>query len=127
MPKSLRFVGSGSSRAASVLAKRLTQRCLAIASPPSSTSSWRPGGAANDRPVSRFTRLARSLPEGDRVFLSIELFQKTPGGQSPSAGSYSLTIDIVSAHGADAGASFVANVNYTVVPISSLGLGGQLQ
>jgi hypothetical protein len=70
--------------------------------------------------VARFTRLARRLPNGDRVFLSI--FEKTPGEPSPSARNYTLEIDILSPHGGDASADFAPDVNYTVHPISTLGL-----
>lgn len=82
--------------------------------------SWQPDTPVNARGVPRFTRLARRLPNGDRVFLSIERFTQAPGGHRPPASSYSLDIDIVSPHGNDAGTSFGPNVNYTVVPISSI-------
>lgn len=79
--------------------------------------SWQPQSPANARVLPRFTRLASTLPGGERIFLSVERFEKAPAG--PPAGSYSLDIDIVSANGADTSTNFGPNVNYTVIPLSS--------
>ena len=45
--------------------------------------AWRPDQPANARTVARFTRLARRLPNGDRIFLSVMRFTNFRGQHSP--------------------------------------------
>ncbi|HEX5192441.1 MAG TPA: hypothetical protein VFW09_06535 [Solirubrobacteraceae bacterium] len=86
--------------------------------------SWQPPNVVvNEQRLRRFTRLAQRLPNGDRIYLSIARFRNRPAGNDPLAARYMLNVDIVSANGNDGlGASFDRSVNYTVSPLSSLGL-----
>lgn len=61
-------------------------------------------------------------PNGDRIFLDIQRFTRAPHG--PPAGSYTLEITLVTPNGTGFSTNFGANVNYTVVPLSSFGLPG---
>jgi hypothetical protein len=71
--------------------------------------------AVNVRRLTRLTRLAKQLDSGDRVFLTVDRFRKGPAGQR--AGSYSLSVWIVSPDGNASGTSFGPQVNYNVIPL----------
>jgi DNA-directed RNA polymerase specialized sigma24 family protein len=81
---------------------------------------WQPHPPGNARLVSGDTRLARRLPDGTRIVLSVLRFSAAPA--SPAAGTQVLTIDIVGPDGSDTETSFDAAVNWTVNPLPSGGL-----
>jgi hypothetical protein len=82
--------------------------------------SWHPPSAANTRPLPRFTRFARELPNRDRAYLSISRYTNMGGHHIPLAGTDSLNLAIISANGVYVSFSFARSVNYSVIPISPL-------
>jgi len=84
--------------------------------------SWRPPPAGSyARSLPRLTRLARALPNGPRIFLTVERYTG-PGWPSVyPLGSYELDVHIVYAsHEYDVSTNFGPNVQYTVFPLSSV-------
>lgn len=82
--------------------------------------SWQPacdcGNASRELP--KLTRLAATLSDGDRVFLTVEQFRA--GGQlNQAAGTYSLSVWVLDRRGNSSATNFGPNVNYTVFPFSS--------
>lgn len=88
----------------------------------SADRSWRtPPPGSYERPLPRLTRLARQLPDGTRIFLTVQQYTG-PGWPSVyPAGKYELDIYIVAAKRKYVvGTNFGPNVNYNVFPISTL-------
>jgi hypothetical protein len=83
--------------------------------------SWRPPPPASyARSLPSLTRLAGTLPDGTRIFLTVQRYTG-PGWPSVyPVGSYELDINIVPATGHNTySTNFGPNVNYTVFPLSS--------
>lgn len=83
--------------------------------------SWGPPPSGRyARLLPRLTRLARTLPDGTRVFLTVQRYTG-PGWPSVyPVGSYELDLNIVPANGNDVDSTnYGPNVNYTVFPLTS--------
>ncbi len=82
--------------------------------------SWQPTCICGrgSRELPKLTRLAATLSDGDRVFLTVARFRV--GGQlNQAAGTYALSVGVVNRHGDATGTNFGPNVDYTVFPFSS--------
>jgi hypothetical protein len=103
------------------LSQLLTNFAVLRRSQTAADHSWHTPPAGPDaRSLTRLTRLARTLPDGTRVFLTVERYTG-PGWPSVyPVGSYELNIYIVPANANDSfGTNFGPNVNYNVFPLSS--------
>ena len=83
--------------------------------------SWQPPPSGRyARSLPRLTRLAGTLPDGTRIFLTVQRYTG-PGWPSVyPVGSYELDVNIVPANGKYVDSTnFGPNVNYTVFPLSS--------
>lgn len=78
--------------------------------------SWKPvcscGGAATQ--LWQYTRLARALPGGARVFFDVE--RLTVGQDDLPAGSYLMNLDVVASNGNVIATSFGPNTGFTIYP-----------
>lgn len=83
--------------------------------------SWRGGvarGAPPDVTLTSLTRLARTLGNGDRVFLTVEQFTQAAGDSTAKAGSSVLmSVNLVDRQGNVDGALYSGQVSdYTIIP-----------
>lgn len=88
--------------------------------------SWPPACkcGSGSRELPKLTRLAATLSDGDRVFLTVARLRV--GGQlNQAAGTYALSVEVVDRHGDATGTNFGPNVDYTVFPLSLLPRHGQ--
>lgn len=80
--------------------------------------SWKPsgeaGGSRQTRPLPNLTRLATTLDNGQRVFLTVEQSLVAQGFQA--AGSYSLSLWLVSRNRIIGGEPYSASVGHTIFP-----------
>lgn len=76
--------------------------------------SWQPKPDAGARELPALTRLARTLPNGDRVFLTVEQRRTPSAGQA--AGTYSMKVWVVDPTGSAGTTSFGPKGGYNVFP-----------
>lgn len=79
--------------------------------------SWRPDWSPTSatRPLPALTRLARTLANGDQVFVSLEQLRAPGLGQA--AGSYSMALWVVDRLGDSGSANFGPATGYTISPM----------
>jgi hypothetical protein len=80
--------------------------------------SWRPNCSCGDaaRQLFGYTRFARALPGGYRVFFDLEQFN-SPGQLNMAAGSYVLNYDLVDRSGNVSSSNFGPNGSFAVRPL----------
>lgn len=88
--------------------------------------SWQfPRSGPYSRSLPRLTRLAQTLPDGTRIFLTVQRYTGPGWPTVYPVGGYELDLSIVPAGSNNVGSTnFGPNVNYTVFPLSSTPLGG---